>query len=260
MYFIIGGMAVLAAEGTGRVTGWHGALRELFARPVGKVLVVAVVVGLAGHAVWSLAQAAVDPEERIRARRLPEGETPAGRWGYRICRLFEGLFHVALVVGGIGLITGLRAVAGASPDEPHVGRTQRWVAWLMSLPAGRWAVALTGAGVVGFAVFEMVRAWRTRVDVMLSLGGMRPGWRRVAVDVSRFGIAARGVVFALVGMWLMVAAWDANAREAKGVGAALRELRGRPEGPWAFIVVAVGLMAYGIYEFVRAGWRRIGGR
>jgi len=130
----------------------------------------------------------------------------------------------------------------------------------MSLPLGRWVVAMTGAGIVGFAIFEIARAWRTRFDAMLSLGGMRPGWRRAVVNVSRFGIAARGVVFALVGMWVMVAAWDANAREAKGVGAALRELRERPEGPWLFIVVAAGLVAYGMYEWVRAGWRRIGGR
>jgi hypothetical protein len=195
-----------------------------------------------------------DPEARVRARRTPDGETQAGRWGYRMCRLFEGLFHVLLVVGGVGLITGFRQ----GGEEVAHSHTQRSVAWLMSLPWGRWLVALTGVGIIGFAVFEMARAWRTRFDAMLSLGGLTPGWRRVVVNVSRFGIAARGVVFALVGMWLIVAARDANSREAKGVGAALRELKERPEGPWLFVVVAVGLVAYGAYECVRARWRRIG--
>ena len=254
MYFILGGMAVLAAVGAGRVTGWRGALGDLFSRPLGKVLVVAVIVGLAGHAVWSLGQAAFDPEARTRARRMPDGETAAGRIGYRVCRLFEGLFHVLLVVGGVGLITGVR-LDGAAVTESNA---QRWTAWLMSLPWGVWLVGLTGLGVIGFAAWEMVRAWRTQFDAMISLRPIRPGWRRAVVNVSRFGIAARGLVFGLVGMWLVVAAWEANSRAAKGIGATLRDLKERPEGPWLFVVAAVGLVAYGTYEFLRAGCRRIG--
>jgi hypothetical protein len=255
MYFILGGMAVLAAVGAAAVTGWRGALRELFTQPLGKALVIAVVIGLGGHAAWSLMQATVDPEWRARARRMPEGETQAGRVAYRVCRLFEGLFHVLLVVGAIGLITGFRIEARSGLHQSHA---QRWTAVLMSLPWGVWLVGVTGGGVVGFAIFEVVRAWRTRLDAMLSLRPIPEGWRRtVLVNVSRFGIAARGVVVGLVGMWLMVAAWEANARMAKGVGATLRDLKERPDGPWLFIVLAVGLVAYGTYEFLRAGCRRI---
>jgi hypothetical protein len=255
MYFILGGMAVLAAVGAVRsVTGWRGALRELLGQPLGKVLVVCIVIGLGGHAGWSLVQAVVDPEWRARAKRTPDGETEAGRVGYRACRLFEGIFHVLLVVGGIGLITGYHA-GGEAEAQSHM---QRWTAWLMSLPWGRWLVAATGAGTVGFAAFELLRAGRTRFDVMLSLAPIRPWWRAVLVNVGRFGIGARGVVFGLVGMWLIVAAWEANERMAKGVGATMRDLKERPEGPWLFVVLAVGLVAYGTYEFVRAGYRRIG--
>lgn len=257
MYFILGGMAVRAAVGSVRsVTGWRGAMRELFAQPLGRVLVVAVVVGLGAHAAWSLVQAAVDPEWRARARRTPDGESGAGRIGYRVSRLFEGLFHVGLVVGALGLITGMRLHARTGHHESNA---QRWAAVLMSLPWGVWLVGITGAGVVGFAIFELARAWRTRFDAMIPLREIRPGWRRVLVNVSRFGIAARGVVVGLVGMWLIDAAWEANARLAKGVGATLRDLRERPDGPVVFIVLAVGLVAYGMYEFVRAGWRRVGG-
>jgi hypothetical protein len=256
MYFVLGGMAVLAAVGAASVTGWRGAMRELFTRPLGKVLVVLIIVGLAGHAAWSLMQAAHDPEPRARARRTPDRETRAGRVANPVCRLFEGLFHVLLVFGAVALITGFRVEARTGM---HRSYAQRWTALLMSLPWGVWLVGAAGVGVVGFAMFEVVRAWRTHLDAMISLRAIPHGWRRTAlVDVSRFGIAARGVVVGLVGMWLMTAAWEANARMAKGVGATLRDLKERPDGPWLFVVLATGLVAYGTYEFVRARYRRIG--
>jgi len=54
--------------------------------------------------------------------------------------------------------------------------------------------------------------------------------------------------------------WDANPREAKGLGGALRDLQQRAWGPWMLGAAAAGLVAYGGYQLVRAGWRRIGGK
>ena len=81
--------------------------------------------------------------------------------------------------------------------------------------------------------------------------------RRWARGVSRFGIAARGVVFALIGAFLVRAAYDANAHEAKGLGGTLRALATEPHGKWLLGIAALGLIAYGLYDFILARYRHI---
>jgi hypothetical protein len=65
------------------------------------------------------------------------------------------------------------------------------------------------------------------------------------------------VVFGVIGMGLILAAWHTRPREAMGVGGALGWLAGQTYGPWLLAVVAAGLIAYGFYEFVRARYRVI---
>lgn len=80
------------------------------------------------------------------------------------------------------------------------------------------------------------------------------GW---AVHVSRFGIAARGVVFAVVGGFLVAAAVRADPGEARGLGGALAALRDQPYGPWLFAAAALGLMAFGVYGLLLARYRQV---
>ncbi len=70
-------------------------------------------------------------------------------------------------------------------------------------------------------------------------------------------LAARGVVFGIVGGFLLLAALRTSPGEARGVGGALKALQQQPFGPWLLGVVALGLIAYGIFELVKARYRRI---
>jgi len=122
---------------------------------------------------------------------------------------------------------------------------------------GQWLVGIAGACVVGYGVWQLWRAWCADVDKMLSLGELPTEARRPIVHVSRFGIGARGVVFGVIGIGLILAAWHTEPHEAMGVGGALRWLAGQAYGPWILAIVAAGLIAYGFYEFVRARYRVI---
>ena len=75
--------------------------------------------------------------------------------------------------------------------------------------------------------------------------------------VGRLGFAARGVVFGLVGGFLMVAAFRAQAEEARGLSGGLATLAAQPFGPWLLGVVALGLIAYGVFELIEARYHRI---
>jgi hypothetical protein len=72
-------------------------------------------------------------------------------------------------------------------------------------------------------------------------------------------MAARGVVFGVIGGFLVLAAYRANPGEVKGVGEALATLQRQPYGPILLGAVALGLVAYGLYQFILARYRRIEG-
>lgn len=74
---------------------------------------------------------------------------------------------------------------------------------------------------------------------------------------GRFGLAARGVVFSIIGGFLIVAAVQSDPNESRGLGGALRALAEQPYGPWLLGVTAAGLIAYGIYSVMLARYRRM---
>ena len=69
------------------------------------------------------------------------------------------------------------------------------------------------------------------------------------ITLGRLGNAALGVVFLIVGFFLVIAAVKHHLGDAKGLDAALVELLKLPFGPWLLGVVAQGLLAYGVYSF-----------
>ncbi|MEJ7700697.1 MAG: DUF1206 domain-containing protein [Pyrinomonadaceae bacterium] len=78
-----------------------------------------------------------------------------------------------------------------------------------------------------------------------------------ATRVGQFGLAARGVVFGIIGGFLVQAALQSNANKTRGLSGALRALEQQSYGQLLLGVVALGLIAYGFHMFVLARYRRM---
>jgi hypothetical protein len=65
------------------------------------------------------------------------------------------------------------------------------------------------------------------------------------------------VVFGLVGVFLIRAALDFNPKDAVGLDGALAKLLQQPYGPVLLGIVAVGLIAFALYSWSDARYRRI---
>jgi hypothetical protein len=242
VYLIIGGIAARAAFGSGeRVQGSQGALRTILEQPFGKFLLGLVALGLAGYALWRFVQAGLDPEHGGRT----DGGGAAKRVGYAI----SGVIHAGLALAGARMVMG---GGGGGGD-----RTDDWTATLMRQPAGRWLVAAVGLGILSYGAYALYRAYAVKLDKRLDLSRMSPAARTWAVRSGRAGIAARGVVFAIMGFFLLRAALRSNPGEARGLDGALQALQQQSYGPWLLGLVAIGLVGYGIYQLVEARYRRI---
>ena len=79
------------------------------------------------------------------------------------------------------------------------------------------------------------------------------------MGLSRFRVAARAVVFALLGWTVVIAGWSRDASEVGTMASALRTLAGQPGalGRWLAGVTGAGFMAYGVYEMFHARYLHI---
>ena len=67
----------------------------------------------------------------------------------------------------------------------------------------------------------------------------------------------RGIVFVTAGIFLVVAAAEAKPQQAKGIDSALRALAGTLLGPWLLVLVAIGLIMFGVFSCCEAKWMRL---
>jgi hypothetical protein len=243
VYLIIGGLALRAALGRGgQATDSQGAMLTILQQPFGRALLVVVAVGLAGYATWRFVQAALDPEGTGA-----DGNRLAKRAAYAI----SGALHAALALAAARMAMGVGRARGGDSGA------QDWTALVLAQPLGRWIVAAVALGIVAFGLAELVRAYRTELPRQLDLSRLSPSARVWVVRFGGMGMAARGVVFALIGGFLVRAALAYDSSQARGLGGALESLHAQAHGPWLLGLVAVGLIAFGLFELVQARYRRI---
>jgi hypothetical protein len=243
LYLVVGVLALrVATQAGGRVTGTRGALVTVLGQPFGRALLLVAVVGLLGYAAWRIIQGVADPERWGRG------------WkgiGMRIGFVGRGVLHAALGLQAWRLYRGLR---GSSSGTERLAAAEA-----LDWPFGDWLLVLVGLGVIAFAVHQIYMAFQGRLEQNLDLGELRREAGTWAVGVSRFGVAARAVVLALLGWGAVAAGWFRDASEVNTTASSLRELASQPGnlGQWLLGMVAAGFIAYGFYQVVHARYLQI---
>ncbi|HYY56093.1 MAG TPA: DUF1206 domain-containing protein, partial [Pyrinomonadaceae bacterium] len=245
VYIVVGALATMAAGGAGgETTDTRGALQAIEEQPLGKFALGTVAFGLIGYVVWRWIQAIADTDDKGT--------------GLKGVLIRIGYAGSGLVYAGLAFTAAKILIDVGEPDSSGEVQ-QHWTARLLSVPYGRWLVGAVGAGVVGFGLYQIYKGLWAKFRKRLKLGQMSYTKKAWATLSGRIGYAARGVVFCIVGNFLVQAALHYNPKEAKGLEGALDTLAGQPYGRWIMGVVAAGLIVYGLYMLVEARYRRING-
>ena len=241
VYIVVGVLAVLAAIGQGGGTGGSkSALAALLEQPFGAVLVGILALGLAAFALWRVVEAVSDADRH--------GSEPKGL-AVRAAHGISGFVYGSLAVSALTMALG-RGGGGGGEDQA----ARDWTRWLFAQPAGRWLTAAIALVIVGVGLSYLWRAWRGRVTERLHLPPGHEDWVRKA---GQLGFGARGVVFMVIGGFLLGAAWHASSAEVRGLGGALDALRQQPYGAFLLGATALGLAAFGLFGLVQARYRRL---
>lgn len=241
LYATVGLLALGVALGVGGApTDKEGAIATIGAQPAGKILLLIIAVGLAGYALWGVIRALLDP--------LGRGTDPKGL-GQRAGYLVSGLSY-----GGL-LLPTMRVLLGSGGDDGD--QIQAGTAALLAAPFGPWLVGLIGVIAMIGGLGQFYEAYSAKFKKEFKTHEMNQTELTWATRIGRFGYAARGVVFVLGGFFLVQAARNVDPEHAKGLDGALQTLAQQPYGPWLLGIVALGLVAFGIYSILCARWIQV---
>ena len=244
LYAALGLLAINVASGeAGSQTATRqGAIELVASQPFGQWLLGILTAGLFALAAWHIVQAIKgDPVEGS------EASDRAKFAGKAIIYLGTATTALTLLMSRLG--------SGSAGGNSGGGSEDQATATVMAWPGGPWIVGIGGVVIIAFAVYQFYKhTWRKQF--MQRLGAMDHDVRRGVERAGQAGYAARAIVAAIAGGFLIVAAVQHDPQEAVGLSGALGSLSGETWGQVVLWTIAIGLVLYGAFAFAEAKYRR----
>jgi hypothetical protein len=241
VYFLVGASAAIAAIwpahrpagpsdavqlGSGQLGHGH---------PIGAIFLIAVAFGLACLAGW-FTIAGLTTAQHARGRS----------WWRGLGMLGDASVYLVFMIDVAGIALGLWRGGG---DR----NVQSWIAWLSVWDYGRLLIGIIGAAVLVGGAGLLIWGIVGDVDREVVLPQRE---KRLIRPVARYGIAGRGAAVALVGCFLIAAAFYGNPREAHEVGGVLAALRQVTYGRVLIGLFGLAFIGSSLFDFVAAFYRR----
>jgi hypothetical protein len=240
IYAVIGFLAFREAVGAGgRATDPSGAIQSIVAQPFGGVMLALLAVGLACYALWKVVQGVKDPDGK-------------GSDAHGIVRRVAYVGSGALY--GLLAYTAAQSILGAEDTSEDAATAS---AMAFQPPVGPILVWLVGVVVVAVGLYQLYAAYEAKFRDDLRLHRMDETEERWVIYAGRIGTAARAIAIGVAGVFLLLAAFQSDPSEARGLGAALETVQHQPLGPYMLGTIAIGFLVYGAFMFAIARYRRI---
>ena len=216
-------------SGSGAEASPTGAIKELATFPGGRVLLIALAVGLVFYAAWRLYTA------------LAPGHTDAESMAKRIGYLVSAALYLSFGLTAVGL--------SRSPSHRVDGddKAREMSSGFLTSTGGRWILGVFGVVAIGTGVYRLMKGAQGDVLDEMRNSGMSKGRLRVMRLLGIVGEIGRGVAMALIGYFLVREAMTARASEGAGLDDALRRVAVHRWGQALVAIVAVGFVLYGFF-------------
>lgn len=245
LYLSLGVLAVQFVYGTSSAseTSTTGAIEQIARQPFGQALLIILTIGLVALTLWNALRAITgDPVE---------GSEGKDRAKYAV----SALVYAGITVTSAGI---LGANWGKSASGGGGGGSQEQAtAAVLDWPAGQWLVGLAGLAVIALGLYTIYKhTIEEEFMTRLARSQMSDKVESAVEGAGRAGYGARGLVFVVVGVLLIVAAIQHDPSEAGGLSGALQSLSGSTWGAVLLWVIALGFVLYGLFALAEAKYRR----
>ncbi len=242
LYGVSGLLALLEALdiSSGKTVGSTGVVKTIAGQPYGRAMLVMLAVSLVGYVVWRFIQAFVDPEHSGH-----DAKTIVRRVGYAV----SGLVYASVAFSAVSILMRFSSGEGKTAQE--------WALTVMTKPFGRWVVGAGGLFFFGMGCYYFYRAIKAEFRKQMKLHEMSNTEKTWATIAGRAGISARGMVYAVIGVFAMKAAWRLDPSQIKTTEGALAVFNNNPTDEIILSILGLGFIAYGVHMGFQARYRRI---
>lgn len=244
VYGITGVLTFMAAFNMGgQKTGRLQVLEFLDKQTFGNVLLILMGIGLVAYAIWRFVQSIKDPENI--------GTDTKGK-AKRVAFFISGIIYLGLAVLAI-----LRVVkSGGSGSSGSQAQNSSFLA----SETGLILIGIAGAGIVIAGIFQFIKAYKNDYTKKFDLTSLSEEKKRKSIkNTAKFGLSARGVIFLIIGYFALKASFSSDPSKIKTTTDAFSFIQDSSYGAWLMGLVAAGLVAYAIYMFLMAKYRRFQG-
>jgi uncharacterized membrane protein (DUF2068 family) len=219
-----------------------GALQYIAQTAPGKIALIVLGVGLLAFAVGRILE--------VTTLAGPQIEGKDKLIAVVLAVLYASLAFTAFTIVGLA--------GSGSSGSGSGGSQQQGSAFLLGLPGGRWIVGLVGLAVIAFGALEAYKGVQQKFLPTLRSGEMSPGVRSATTRLGTAAYVTKGAILALLGYFFLQSALTYDPDRAKGLDAALQEIAGKTWGQVVLTLVALGLLAYGVFALIESRYRRVG--
>lgn len=240
VYSLVGILTLLAAFNVGgKVAGKNAVIAFLQDQAFGNFILVVLATGLFGYAIWRLYSAFQDAKN--------EGSDKIGyakRTGY----FFSGLTYALL---GFSTLTAAFGNSGGGNNSQ-----QDMAASLLDQSYGQALLFALAAILLGVGIYQFYKGFSKKFLEDIDQQGQVES--REALEKSgMFGFIARGFSFGIIAWFVFKAAAENNAGAIRGLEGMFAFLQEMQWGNILMGVMALGLLAYGVYQYFLARYSRI---
>ncbi|GAA4445154.1 DUF1206 domain-containing protein [Pontibacter saemangeumensis] len=244
VYCLVGIIAFMAAfELGGQSTqgaGKSGVFQFILEQPYGKWMLGLVALGLLCYAIWRFIQAVQDTSH--------EGSDAKGS-AKRLRYAFSGIIYAGLAFLAAKLALGNGGGGGDS--------RQTLVRELLQQPFGQWLVGILAVAIMLTGVYQIYFGLSEKYKKKISGAGLKSDIESKMIKAGKLGYVARGIVWLVIGYLFLKAAMQSNAEQAGGSSSAFAFLENSSYGSYVLGAVALGLICYGVFMFMRAKYQPI---
>lgn len=217
----------------------EGALQTVARQPFGHALLVVLAAGFSAYALWQLTMAAWGGSARAGSDKK----------GKRLAASVNGVVYGLLGASAIALAAG--SSSRGSGNKAQTGLTGS----IMQHSFGRPLIGVAGVAIIIIGVFQAWRALSGNHE--LELQPMSRAVRRQIETLAKIGRTARAVIVAAAGVFVIQAALTFDPNKTKGLDGILKSFAHTPVGPWLLVLVAGGVLSFGLYSLATARYAEL---
>jgi MFS family permease len=234
VHLLVGWLALQLAfgESEGKASN-KGAMQELAQQPFGEVLVWAIAIGMFLLVLWRGLEAAVGHQDK------DEG---SDRWKARAVSVMKAVIYAAVGISALNVVIGAQSSKGGST----------WTKTVMEWPAGQWIVAAVGVAVIIYGLNHVRKGFTEDYAKHLDAEGKSGNTGKAYLMFGKVGYIGKGIAIAIVGMLILYGGLTHDPKKSGSLDQALHKLLTYPFGQIALVVVAAGIICYGLFCFARA--------